>query len=68
MWYRDDSKIVASDTRILEANKNKYTLILRRVEESDFGNYSCNAENEFGKSSQLIQLSGKFQSITVKCQ
>jgi len=59
LWYRDERVIVPSDTRILESSNNKYTLILRNVQELDFGLYSCNADNKLGRSSQNIQLSGR---------
>lgn len=59
LWYRDESVMVPSDTRILESSGNKYTLILRSVEESDFGLYSCTADNLLGRSSQNIELSGR---------
>lgn len=55
--------IVPSDTRILESSNNKHTLILRNVEEADFGLYSCTADNLLGRSSQNIELSGIIQLI-----
>ena len=33
--------------------------MLHYVEEADFGLYSCTAENNLGRSSQNIELSGK---------
>lgn len=66
LWYREERVIVPSDTRILESSSNKHTLILRNVEESDFGLYSCTAENLLGRSSQNIELSGIVDtSITI---
>jgi len=59
LWYRDERVIVPSDTRILGSSNNKYTLILRNIQESDFGLYSCNADNKLGRSSQNIELSGR---------
>jgi len=59
LWYRDDRVIVPSDTRILGTSNNKHTLILRNVQENDFGFYSCNADNKLGRSSQNIELSGR---------
>lgn len=59
LWYREERVIVPSDTRILESSSNKHTLILRNVEESDFGLYSCTADNLLGRSSQNIELSGR---------
>lgn len=58
-WYREERVIVPSDTRILEKTNNKHTLILRNVEEHDFGLYSCTADNLLGRSSQNIELSGR---------
>lgn len=59
LFYRDGSVIAPSETRVLDSFGNKYSLILRSVEEQDFGIYSCNAENHLGKSSQNIELSGR---------
>nr|CAH0103507.1 unnamed protein product [Daphnia galeata] len=59
LWYREERVIVPSDTRILESSNNKHTLILRNVEEADFGLYSCTADNLLGRSSQNIELSGR---------
>lgn len=66
LWYREERVIVPSDTRILESSNNKHTLILRNVEESDFGLYSCTADNLLGRSSQNIELSGKQHNVDVE--
>jgi len=59
LWYRDDRVIVPSENRLLESSGNKHTLMLHYVEEADFGLYSCTAENNLGRSSQNIELSGR---------
>lgn len=38
---------------------SRHTLIVRKVQASDFGNYSCVADNVVGKSRAYVELSGK---------
>ena len=37
----------------------RHQLVILSVGEKDFGNYSCLAENDLGKSRGYIELSGK---------
>jgi len=34
------------------------SLIIRKVQQSDFGNYSCEADNKLGRARKHIELSG----------
>lgn len=63
-------KISASGTKLLEDEKhdisevtiNDYAyqlnLTVRRLDQSDFGTYTCSAENAFGKTEGSIRLQG----------
>lgn len=42
----------------METRGNKHTLSIRNVQNSDFGNYSCVAENSLGKAKKYMELSG----------
>ena len=42
----------------MEVRGSRHTLIIRKVQASDFGNYSCVADNPLGKMRQYLQLSG----------
>ena len=50
-----------NEFRLMEQFGIRHTLVLRRVSEDDFGNYSCSAENHLGKSRAFIEVSGKFK-------
>lgn len=57
-WYQDSFLLEATDRRIIEARGNKHVLNIISVRTSDFGNYSCQAENNMGKSKKYIELTG----------
>lgn len=42
----------------MEARGTKYTLTIKNVQSSDFGNYSCQGENNLGKTRKFMELSG----------
>lgn len=48
---------------ISEVIVNDYTyqlnLTIRRLDQSDFGTYTCSAENAFGQAGGFIRLQGK---------
>lgn len=48
-----------TERHIMENRGSRHTLIIRKVHPQDFGNYSCNAENQLGKSKKYLMLSGK---------
>lgn len=66
-WYRDTLKLDTNERRITEVRGSRHTLIVRKVQASDFGNYSCVADNVVGKSRAYVELSGKHKiSIKIK--
>ena len=50
-----------NEYRFMEQFGIRHTLVLRKVQKEDFGNYSCRAENSLGRSRAFIELSGKTQ-------
>ena len=58
-WYRDTMLLDPNEFRLMEQFGIRHTLVLRKVAEEDFGNYSCSAENHLGKSRAFIEVSGK---------
>lgn len=58
-WYKDTLKLDTNEKRIMETRGRRNTLIIRKVLSTDFGNYSCVAENSMGKSRQFLELSGR---------
>lgn len=59
LWYRDTLQLDMTEWRITDVRGNRYTLRLRKVQKTDFGNYSCVADNGLGKSKRLIEVTGK---------
>ena len=51
--------VVPNEYRYTEHFGIRHTLVLRKVQREDFGNYSCRAENSLGRSRAFIELSGK---------
>ncbi|PNF30215.1 hypothetical protein B7P43_G02596 [Cryptotermes secundus] len=43
----------------MESRGSRHTLIIRKVQASDFSNYTCMADNQIGKTRQRLELSGK---------
>jgi len=58
-WYRDTMLLDPNESRLMEKFGIRHTLVLRKVAEEDFGNYSCSAENHLGKSRAFIEVSGR---------
>ena len=58
-WYRETMLVVPNEYRYTEHFGIRHTLVLRKVQREDFGNYSCRAENSLGRSRAFIELSGK---------
>lgn len=48
-----------SERHTIEARGARNSLTIRRVHAQDFGNYSCVADNQLGKTRKTVTLSGK---------
>lgn len=59
LWYRDTLQLDMTEWRITDVRGNRYTLRLRKVQKTDFGNYSCVADNGLGKSKRSIEVTGR---------
>ncbi|GFG36897.1 hypothetical protein Cfor_08702, partial [Coptotermes formosanus] len=59
LWYRDTMRLDTTERRIMEARGSRHTLIIRKVQASDFANYTCMADNQIGKTRQKLELSGR---------
>ncbi|XP_050438441.1 neurotrimin-like isoform X2 [Adelges cooleyi] len=64
-WYRDTLKLDTNERRITEVRGSRHTLIVRKVQASDFGNYSCMADNIVGKTKATLELSGKPHPVII---
>ncbi|XP_066144247.1 limbic system-associated membrane protein-like isoform X1 [Euwallacea fornicatus] len=59
LWYRDTMQLDTTERRIMESRGSRHTLVIRKVNRQDFGNYTCVADNQLGKTRKSIQLTGK---------
>ena len=49
-----------TNNRHMQTYGNKHVLQLKNVRETDFGNYSCMADNSLGRQRGSIEVSGEF--------
>jgi hypothetical protein len=59
LWYQNSFLLQATDRRIMSSKGKTYTLAIKNVQFSDFGNYSCTVVNSIGRDRKYIELSGK---------
>ncbi|XP_059483925.1 neural cell adhesion molecule 2 isoform X2 [Neocloeon triangulifer] len=59
LWFRDTLRLDTTERMYAESRGSRHTLFIRKVDASDFGNYSCAADNALGKSRQFLELSGR---------
>eukprot|EP00093_Oithona_nana_P010757 10757.XXX_265016_286838_1 [CDS] Oithona nana genome sequencing. len=58
-WYKDTMLLDPTDNRQMRTFGNKHELTLKNVRETDFGNYSCMADNSLGRERGSIEVSGR---------
>ncbi|KAG8325284.1 hypothetical protein J6590_071538 [Homalodisca vitripennis] len=59
VWVRDGSILTSSNRYSLDKNGNRHTLSIINIQSSDFGNFTCAAENSLGKTRENILITGK---------
>ncbi|XP_018567647.1 limbic system-associated membrane protein-like [Anoplophora glabripennis] len=57
-WLKGEVPVPLDNRVISLVDGDKYTLLIRNVQRSDFGIYTCRAINELGQGELHIQLSG----------
>jgi len=58
-WYKDTMLLDPTNNRHMQTYGNKHVLQLKNVRETDFGNYSCMADNSLGRQRGSIEVSGR---------
>uniref|UniRef100_A0A8D8ABK1 Lachesin n=2 Tax=Culex pipiens TaxID=7175 RepID=A0A8D8ABK1_CULPI len=59
LWYQNSFLLDPTDRRSMYSKGDKYTLNIRNFQQSDFGNYSCVADNALGRTKKYIEVSGR---------
>ncbi|EAT47866.1 AAEL001018-PA, partial [Aedes aegypti] len=59
VWHKDTMQIDQTERHVIESRGARHTLIIRKVHPQDFGNYSCIADNQLGKTRKTVTLTGK---------
>uniref|UniRef100_A0A0A9XXI1 Lachesin n=1 Tax=Lygus hesperus TaxID=30085 RepID=A0A0A9XXI1_LYGHE len=59
VWYQDSFIMEPTERKTMETRANKHSLNIKHVQASDFGNYSCVAENSLGRAKKYMELSGR---------
>ena len=49
--------------RYMQKKGNRNTLLIRKVEMEDFGNYSCSASNMLGKARAYVRVQGEKKCV-----
>jgi len=59
LWYQNSFLLDATDRRSMYPRDDRYSLIIRNFQPTDFGNYSCVADNALGRTKKYIEVSGR---------
>lgn len=63
-WLKGETPVTFDNRIISLVDGDKHSLLIRNVQRSDFGIYTCRASNDLGQGDMHIQLSGSIYSIT----
>ncbi|CRK89239.1 CLUMA_CG002998, isoform A [Clunio marinus] len=59
MWYQNSFLLDPTDRRTMYTKGEKYILNVTNFHTTDFGNYSCVADNSLGRTKKYIEVSGR---------
>lgn len=65
-WKKDGQPIVEGGKIKLLNMHSKHSLIIKSVEKSDFGEYTCHASSERGSASETLEISGLAKAADFK--
>ncbi|XP_058119002.1 hemicentin-1 isoform X1 [Anopheles ziemanni] len=58
-WNQNSFPLQPTDRRTMSSRGNRHTLTILHVQQEDFGNYSCVADNSLGRSKKYMEVSGR---------
>ncbi|XP_071742804.1 neuronal growth regulator 1 isoform X1 [Lepeophtheirus salmonis] len=53
-WYKGSMKLSDGERHTLRKTGNRYMMFIQNITVNDFGNYSCQAQNEIGKAKKEL--------------
>ncbi|CAO1425000.1 unnamed protein product [Diamesa hyperborea] len=59
MWYQNSFLLDPTDRRAMFSKGEKFILNISNFQQTDFGNYSCVADNSLGRTKKYIEVSGR---------
>lgn len=66
VWFKGDVPVPLDKRVFIKVEGDKNTLFIKKVQVSDFGIYTCRAQNKLGVKKLQIQLSGNTNNNTQK--
>ncbi|CAD7084484.1 unnamed protein product [Hermetia illucens] len=58
-WFQNSFPLQPTDRRSMSSRGNRHMLTIRHIQQDDFGNYSCVADNSLGRAKKYMELSGR---------
>lgn len=65
-WLKGEIQVPLDNRVVSLHDGDKHSLLIRNVQRSDFGIYTCRANNELGQGEVHIQLSGQLIQSFIK--
>ncbi|GAB0087807.1 Immunoglobulin-like domain [Sergentomyia squamirostris] len=58
-WFQNSFLLDPTDRRTMHTLGEQHTMLIRNFQTTDFGNYSCVADNALGRTKKYIEVSGR---------
>ncbi len=58
-WFKNGSPVDSNSLASISQRGNRHVLLIQSVREESFGEYTCQAHNEFGQDQKTTTVSGR---------